>query len=138
MTGNIFCERNFKMKKIITAVLSAAMCLLVFASCSGDNGKIGNGNNGTAKDNKSATENISSATSAQNGQNDKNKPTENNNPTNNNNNNNNDNDNPVGDIIDGAGNIVSDAASGVGDMVSDGASAIDNAVDGTDNNSSDR
>lgn len=127
------------MKKIITVVLSALLSLVVFASCSGDNGKIGNGSNGTVNDNNKATENVtSSATSPS----DNDTAYEGTNTANDHDDD--DGNNPVGDVVDGAGDIVSDAgetvsdvAEGAGDMVSDGARAIDDAVDGNDNNSND-
>lgn len=143
----ILPERKFEMKKFISVFLTAALSLMLFVGCSGDNGKIGNGTNGTITDNNKATEATSRVESMTN-----NSATEN--ATDNSTDNmldsgsyydydeatNTSDNNPAQDIADGAGDIVSDAGEAVGDvasdageMVSDGASAIGNAVDGNNN-----
>lgn len=146
----ILPERKFEMKKFISVFLTAALSLMLFVGCSGDNGKIGNGTNGTVTDNNKATEATSRVESTTNNNATENGATENTTENMLDNDSyydyddgtNTGNDNPVEDIADGAGDIVSDAGEAVGDVasdageiVSDGASAIGNAVDGNDHNS---
>lgn len=130
------------MKKFISVFLTAALSLMLFVGCSGDNGKIGNGTNGTITDNNKATEATSRIESMTNNSATE-KATEHmlDNSSHDNNSDSSDGNNAAQDIADGAGDIVSDAGEAVGDVtsdageiVSDGASAIGDAVDGNDNN----